>query len=64
MSGFANAERVSAFYADTYYPLGQTECCTPAVLLSTGDVWELTRWVGHVCLDVSGSLCCAPVQYA
>jgi hypothetical protein len=48
VTGFSNAERVSAFYADTFYPLGQAECCTPAVLLSTGDLWELTRWVGGV----------------
>jgi syndecan 1 len=46
VTGFSSAERVSAFYQDTYYPLGQTECCTPALLLSSGDLWELDRWAG------------------
>jgi hypothetical protein len=42
-AGFSQAERINTYYYDEYYPVGQVECCTPAVLLSTGEVWQLTR---------------------
>jgi hypothetical protein len=29
--------------ADTYYPIGTVQCCTPALLLANGDAWELQR---------------------
>ncbi|KAG2499753.1 hypothetical protein HYH03_002685 [Edaphochlamys debaryana] len=43
MTGFSAAERVNSAAYDEYYPVGQVECCTPAVLLSSGEVWQLKR---------------------
>ena len=42
VTGFTEAIRVSNA-ANYYYPVGTVECCTPSVLLSTGDAWELER---------------------
>ena len=28
---------------DAWYPLGAAACCTPALLLASGDAWELER---------------------
>lgn len=42
VTGFTQAIRVSNA-ASYYYPVGAVECCTPSVLLSTGDAWELER---------------------
>ncbi|KAL3155716.1 hypothetical protein ABBQ32_012737 [Trebouxia sp. C0010 RCD-2024] len=42
VTGFTEAIRVSNA-ASYYYPVGAVECCTPSVLLSTGDAWELER---------------------
>jgi syndecan 1 len=42
VAGYAEANRVSAAL-DAYYPVGAAECCTPSVLLSNGDAWELER---------------------
>lgn len=42
VTGFTEAIRVSNA-ANFYYPVGTVECCTPSVLLSTGDAWELER---------------------
>ena len=42
VTGFTEALRVSNA-AHYYYPVGTVECCTPSVLLSTGDAWELER---------------------
>ena len=42
VTGFTEAIRVSNA-ANYYYPVGAVECCTPSVLLSTGDAWELER---------------------
>ena len=44
--------RVS-FSLDAYYPLGPVDCCTPAVLLSSGDAWELERCDCVLSQDVS-----------
>ena len=41
-AGWSKSMRVS-FSLDAYYPLGPVDCCTPAVLLSSGDAWELER---------------------
>ncbi|KXZ49419.1 hypothetical protein GPECTOR_21g645 [Gonium pectorale] len=43
VTGFSQAERVASVAYDEYYPVGQVECCTPAVLLSSGEVWQLKR---------------------
>ncbi|KAG2436269.1 hypothetical protein HXX76_006580 [Chlamydomonas incerta] len=43
VTGFSQAERVNSAAYDEYYPVGQVECCTPAVLLSSGEVWQLKR---------------------
>ena len=29
--------------ADTFYPVNMVQCCTPALLLDSGDAWELER---------------------
>ncbi|KAK9824271.1 hypothetical protein WJX72_009086 [[Myrmecia] bisecta] len=42
VSGWGKAVRVSSSI-DAYYPIGAVECCTPSVLLTSGDVWELER---------------------
>lgn len=42
-AGFSQAEQVSSYYSDAYYPLGQVQCCTPAVLLATGETWPVQR---------------------
>ena len=42
VTGFTEALRVSNA-ANYYYPVGAVDCCTPSVLLSTGDAWELER---------------------
>ena len=42
VTGFGQAIRVSNA-ADYYYPVGAVDCCTPSVLLSTGEAWELER---------------------
>ncbi len=28
---------------DAYYPMGGAACCTPSLLLETGDAWEFER---------------------
>ncbi|GAX77300.1 hypothetical protein CEUSTIGMA_g4746.t1 [Chlamydomonas eustigma] len=43
VTGFSQAERVVSYYFDVYYPVGQVECCTPVVLLSSGEMWEIVR---------------------
>ncbi|GIL81288.1 hypothetical protein Vretimale_1161 [Volvox reticuliferus] len=43
VTGFSQAERVGSSSFDEYYPLGQVECCTPAVLLSSGEFWQFKR---------------------
>nr|QOL01263.1 putative extracellular protein TR9_068 [Trebouxia lynnae] len=42
VTGFTEAIRVSNA-ANYFYPVGAVECCTPSVLLSTGEAWELER---------------------
>lgn len=42
MTGWAAAVRVSSAI-DAYYPEGAVECCTPSLLLSSGDAWQLER---------------------
>ncbi|EFJ47058.1 hypothetical protein VOLCADRAFT_117996, partial [Volvox carteri f. nagariensis] len=43
VTGFSQAERARSSMYDEYYPVGQVECCTPAVLLSSGEFWSLKR---------------------
>ena len=43
VSGFTESQRVASYYYDVYYPSGKVECCTPVVLLTTGEMWEVTR---------------------
>lgn len=33
--------------ADTFYPINTVQCCTPALLLDSGDAWELERCGCH-----------------
>ena len=42
-AGFSAAQRVSSYYYDVFFPVGQAECCSPAVLLSSGAVWSAQR---------------------
>ena len=42
VTGFTQAVRVSNS-ANYFYPIGSVDCCTPSVLLSTGEAWELER---------------------
>jgi len=41
-AGWQQAVRVSAA-VDAYYPIGAAACCTPALLLATGDAWCVAR---------------------
>ena len=41
-AGWAQAVQVSPS-VDAWYPLGAAACCTPALLLGSGDAWELER---------------------
>ncbi|GLI61083.1 hypothetical protein VaNZ11_003350 [Volvox africanus] len=43
VTGFSQAQRVGSSSFDEYYPVGQVECCTPAVLLTSGEFWQLKR---------------------
>ncbi|GLC41375.1 hypothetical protein PLESTF_000296800 [Pleodorina starrii] len=43
VTGFSQAERVGSTAFDVYYPVGQVECCTPAVLMSSGEFLQLKR---------------------
>lgn len=42
VTGWSAAVRVSAGI-DAYYPEGPVDCCTPSLLLSSGDAWQLER---------------------
>lgn len=42
VAGFIEYMQVNSQTA-AYYPLGAAECCTPGVLLSNGDAWELEQ---------------------
>lgn len=42
VSGFTDAVRVFTS-VDTRYPIDTTQCCTPALLMESGDAWELER---------------------
>ena len=42
VTGWSAAQRVS-ITVDAYYPEGAVECCTPSLLLSSGDAWQLER---------------------
>lgn len=51
--GFADSAKVNAV-SPYSYPLGPVSCCTPAVLLSNGDLWS-TKRCG--CTEVSHASC-------
>ena len=42
VTGWSEAERVR-LSLDAYYPEGAVDCCTPSLLLSSGDAWQLER---------------------
>lgn len=52
VTGFGQAIRVSNA-ADYYYPVGAVDCCTPSVLLSTGEAWELERCDCEFSVDIN-----------
>ncbi|KAA6418165.1 MAG: E3 ubiquitin- ligase LRSAM1 isoform X3 [Trebouxia sp. A1-2] len=52
VTGFGQAIRVSNA-ADYYYPVGAVDCCTPSVLLSTGEAWELERCDCQFSVDIN-----------
>lgn len=46
VSGYSEAVKVFTM-ADTAYPINAVQCCTPALLLDSGDAWELERCGCH-----------------
>ncbi len=52
VTGFGQAIRVSNA-ANYYYPVGAVDCCTPSVLLSTGEAWELERCDCEFSVDIN-----------
>ena len=42
IAGFTDSVRVFSA-VDTQYPVDTAQCCTPAVLMASGDAWELER---------------------
>ena len=51
VTGWSKAVQVYASF-DAFYPVGPVDCCTPAVLLSSGDAWELERCDCQTSTDV------------
>lgn len=45
-TGFSESVRVFTT-SDTYYPVNTINCCTPSLLLGSGDAWELERCDCH-----------------
>jgi len=57
VSGFTDAVRVFTA-ADTVYPIDTAQCCTPALLLESGDAWELERCDCHPSDDATYPVNC------
>ena len=51
VTGWSKAVQVYASF-DAFYPVGPVDCCTPAVLLASGDAWELERCDCEISSDV------------
>lgn len=51
-AGWEQAVLVSSSI-DAYYPLGGAACCTPSLLLESGDAWEFERCDCVVSSDIS-----------
>ncbi|KAK9864078.1 hypothetical protein WJX84_002316 [Apatococcus fuscideae] len=51
VTGWSRAVQVYASF-DAFYPVGPVDCCTPAVLLASGDAWELERCDCQISSDV------------
>ena len=52
VTGFGDSIRVSNA-ANYFYPVGAVDCCTPSVLLSTGEAWELERCDCEFSVDIN-----------
>ncbi|EFN57686.1 expressed protein [Chlorella variabilis] len=46
VTGYSEAVKVFTT-PDTFYPINTVQCCTPALLLDSGDAWELERCGCH-----------------
>ena len=57
VSGFTDAVRVFTS-VDTRYPIDTTQCCTPALLMASGDAWELERCGCGISQDVEHPVNC------
>lgn len=55
--GFTEAVRVLSAQ-DAFYPVNGAQCCTPALLLDSGDVWELERCECHTSSDPDNPVSC------
>lgn len=57
VAGFGEDLRVFT-QADTFYPANSVHCCTPALLLASGDAWELERCDCHDSGDAAAPVGC------
>lgn len=53
--GWQQAIRVSAAI-DAYYPIGAAACCTPALLLASGDAWCAQRQRSYVLCEADSRM--------
>ena len=57
ISGFTSSVHVFSS-VDTQYPVNTAQCCTPALLMESGDAWELERCECGVSADPDHSVSC------
>lgn len=58
VSGFTSSVRVFSS-VDTQYPVNTAQCCTPALLMESGDAWELERCECGVSTDPEHIVSCS-----
>jgi len=58
VSGFTSSVHVFSS-VDTQYPVDTAQCCTPALLMESGDAWELERCDCGVSTDPDHSVSCS-----